>query len=138
MNILQSINLTMKYTADKQENYCVITLEEENINSLLAPHLKSEFVIIKNEGAKNLILNLEKVKFVDSSGLSAILIANRLWAEQGSFIVTGVQNENVKKLFSISRLDTVLTIIPTVSESIDYISMEQIEAQLKTDTDIEE
>lgn len=128
----------MKYTADKQENYCVITLEEENINSLLAPHLKSEFVIIKNEGAKNLILNLEKVKFVDSSGLSAILIANRLWAEQGSFIVTGVQNENVKKLFSISRLDTVLTIIPTVSESIDYISMEQIEAQLKTDTDIEE
>ena len=128
----------MKYTADKQENYCVITLEEENINSLLAPHLKSEFVIIKNEGAKNLILNLEKVKFVDSSGLSAILTANRLWAEQGSFIVTGVQNENVKKLFSISRLDTVLTIIPTVSESIDYISMEQIEAQLKTDTDIEE
>lgn len=128
----------MKYTADKQENYCVITIEEENINSLLAPHLKSEFVIIKNEGAKNLILNLEKVKFVDSSGLSAILTANRLWSEGGSFIVTGVQNENVKKLISISRLDTVLTIIPTVSESVDYISIEQIEAQLNGDNDIEE
>lgn len=128
----------MKYTADKQENYCVITIEEENINSLLAPHLKSEFVIIKNEGAKNLILNLEKVKFVDSSGLSAILTANRLWSEGGSFIVTGVQNENVKKLISISRLDTVLTIIPTVSESVDYLSMEQIEAKLNEDNDIEE
>lgn len=128
----------MKYTADKQENYCVITIDEENINSLLAPHLKSEFVIIKNEGAKNLILNLEKVKFVDSSGLSAILTANRLWSEGGSFIVTGVQNENVKKLISISRLDTVLTIIPTVSESIDYLSMEQIETELKADNDIEE
>ncbi len=128
----------MKYTADKQENYCVITIDEENINSLLAPHLKSEFVIIKNEGAKNLILNLEKVKFVDSSGLSAILTANRLWSEGGSFIVTGVQNENVKKLISISRLDTVLTIIPTVSESVDYLSMEQIESELKADNDIEE
>lgn len=128
----------MKYTADKQESYCVLTIEEENINSLLAPHLKSEFVIIKNEGAKNLILNLEKVKFVDSSGLSAILTANRLWSEEGSFIVTGVENENVKKLISISRLDTVLTIIPTVSESIDYIAMEQIETQLNTDSDIEE
>jgi len=127
----------MKYTADKQENYCVLTIEEENINSLLAPHLKSEFVIIKNEGAKNLILNLEKVKFVDSSGLSAILTANRLWAEGGSFIVTGVQNENVKKLISISRLDTVLTIIPTVSESIDYLSLEQIETDLNSELDMD-
>ncbi len=127
----------MKYTADKQENYCVLTIEEENINSLLAPHLKSEFVIIKNEGAKNLILNLEKVKFVDSSGLSAILTANRLWAEGGSFIVTGVHNENVKKLISISRLDTVLTIIPTVSESIDYLSLEQIETDLNSELDMD-
>ena len=134
---MQSIKSKMKYTADKQENYCIITIEEENINSLLAPHLKSEFVIIKNEGAKNLILNLEKVKFVDSSGLSAILTANRLWSEAGSFIVTGVENENVKKLISISRLDTVLTIIPTVSESVDYLSLEQIETDLSSEQDIE-
>ena len=128
----------MKYTADKKENYCLITVEEQNINSLLAPHLKSEFVILKNEGAKNLILNLEKVDFIDSSGLSAILTANRLWSDGDLFIVTGVENENVKKLISISRLDTVLTIIPTVQESIDYIKMEEIEAQLKTESDVED
>ena len=128
----------MKYTADKTENYCLITLEEENINSLMAPHLKSEFVILKNEGAKNLILNLEKVKFIDSSGLSAILTANRLWAEAGLFIVTGVENESVKKLISISRLDTVLSIIPTVSESIDYITIEDIESKLKAESDSKE
>jgi len=120
----------MKYTADKNENHCIITVEEENINSIIAPNLKSEFVIIKNEGAKNLILNLEKVKFIDSSGLSAILTANRLWSDTGRFIVTGAQHENVKKLIAISRLDSVLTIIPTVLESVDYISMEQIEKEL--------
>jgi len=128
----------MKYTADKTEKYCLITVEEENINSLVAPHLKSEFVIIKNEGAKNLILNLEKVKFIDSSGLSAILTANRLWADAGLFIVTGIENESVKKLISISRLDTVLSIIPTVSESIDYITIEDIEAKLKAESDSKE
>ncbi len=125
----------MKYTADKNENYCLLTVEEDNINSIIAPHLKSEFVIIKNEGAKHLVLNLEKVKFIDSSGLSAILTANRLWADSGMFIVTGIENENVKKLISISRLDTVLTIIPTVSESIDYIKMEEIESSLKGEED---
>ncbi len=123
----------MKYTVDKQEHYAVFSLKEENLNSLIAPQLKSEFVILSNEGVKNLIFDLSGVSFVDSSGLSAILTANRLWKSLGSFILTGVENPNVKKLMEISRLDSVLTIIPTVSESIDYIFMEEIERQINSD-----
>ena len=67
----------MKYSIDKQEGYTVLSLQEENLNSVVAPNLKSELVILRNEGIENLILNLEDVKFVDSSGLSAILTANR-------------------------------------------------------------
>ena len=36
----------MKYTIDKQEKYAVFQLEEPNLNSLVAPNLKSEFVIL--------------------------------------------------------------------------------------------
>jgi len=120
----------MKYSIDKQEKYSVLSLDEENLNSLVAPELKSEFVILSNEGIKNLIFDLSKVKFVDSSGLSAILTANRLWKALGSFVLTGVEYPSVKKLIEISRLDTILTIIPTVSESIDFIFMEELEREL--------
>ncbi len=127
----------MKYSIDKQDQYAVFSLEEENLNSLMAPKLKSEFVILANEGVKNLIFDLSDVHYVDSSGLSAILTADRLWKSLGSFVLTGIEHPSVKKLIKISRLDTVVTIIPTVSESIDYIFMEEIERELNTESDEE-
>ncbi len=127
----------MKYSIDKQERYAVFSLEEDNLNSLLAPKLKSEFVILANEGVQNLIFDLSDVKFVDSSGLSAILTADRLWKSLGSFVLTGIEHPNVKKLIKISRLESVLNIVPTVPESIDFIFMEEIERELNSDPDEE-
>lgn len=120
----------MKYTIDKQERYAVFSLDEENLNSLLAPQLKSEFVILSNEGVNNLILDLSNVAFIDSSGLSAILTGDRLWKRLGSFIVTGIEHPNVKKLIEISRLETILTLVPSVSEAVDYVFMEELEREL--------
>ena len=128
----------MKYSVDKQDKYTVFQLDDETLNSLIAPNLKSEFVVMRNEGVKNLILDLSNVKFVDSSGLSAILTANRLWKGTGRFILTGIQHDSVKKLISISRLDSVLTIIPTVSESVDWIYMDELERELNKEADTED
>jgi len=125
----------MKFTVDKQERYTYLKLEESTFNSLIAPDLKSEFVFYRNEGIKNLILDLSLVEYVDSSGLSAILTAERLWKDFGTFVITGVVSDNIKKLISISRLDTVLTIIPTRQEAIDYILMDEIAREIDSDTD---
>lgn len=127
------VYISMKFSVDKQEKYTVFRLEEETLNSLIAPDVKSKFVIIRNEGVKNLILDLSGVKYVDSSGLSAILTANRIWKDFGAFILTGIHHDSVKKLIEISRLDTVFTIIPTLQESIDYVLMDEIERELKSD-----
>ena len=88
----------MKYSVDKQEKYSVFTLHEDNLNSLIAPVLKSQFAFQKDEGVNNLILDLTDVKYVDSSGLSAMLFANRLWKSDGSFMLTNMNHTNVKKL----------------------------------------
>lgn len=127
----------MKFTLDKTERYTIIKLHEENLNSLLAPDLKSEFVFFSNEGVRNLILDLSDVKYVDSSGLSAILTANRLWKDYGCFVLTGASHPAVKKLIEISRLESILTIIPTIDEAIDYVFMEDIEKELTAEADDE-
>ncbi len=125
----------MKFKINKEERYTVLSLEEDNLNTLLAPELKSEFVIMRNEGVQNLILDLSSVKFVDSSGLSAILTANRLWNDDGTFVLTGIEHDSVKKLIEISRVNTVLTILPTLTESIDFVMMEEIERELNQGDD---
>ncbi|HQX45417.1 MAG: STAS domain-containing protein [Saprospiraceae bacterium] len=120
----------MKYQIDKQERYSVFTLEEPQLNSMIAPLLKSEFVFLRNEGVRNLIFDLQQVDYIDSSGLSSILTANRLWKDYGSFVLTNMNSEGVRKLIEISKLDGILTIIPTIDESVDYIFMEDIERDL--------
>jgi len=121
----------MKFSLDKKDRYSVFSIDEENLNAFLAPNLKSEFVFLRNEGVRNLIFDLSDVKYVDSSGLSSILTANRLWKDYGSFILTEVNHPAVKKLIEISRLETILTIIPTLSESVDYVMMGELEKEVK-------
>lgn len=112
----------MKYTIDKQEHVAILSLQEENLNSLNAPSLKSELVILSNEGVPHLILDLSATKYVDSSGLSAILAANRIWSATGGvFVLTGVVNPSVKKLVEISRLQSVIAVVPTAEEGISLI-----------------
>jgi anti-anti-sigma factor len=120
----------MKYSLDKQDHYSAFQIDEENLNSIIAPGLKSEFVFLRNEGVRNLIFDLSLVKYVDSSGLSAILTANRLWKDYGSFILTGIDHPSVQRLIEISRLETILTIIPTKSEAVDFVMMEELEREI--------
>lgn len=123
----------MKFSLDKQEKYTIFKITEENINSLVAPNLKSEFIFLRNEGVRNLIFDMSEVKYVDSSGLSSVLTANRLWKDSGSFVMAGATHPTVKKLIEISKLDTILTIIPTVEEAIDFVFMEEMENELTDD-----
>lgn len=123
----------MKYSIDKQAHYSVLSLHEDNLNASIAPGLKSDFIIHKNEGAPSLILDLKDVKFVDSSGLSAILTAHRLWKGDGSFVLCGVAHPSVKKLIDISRLQSIIPIEPTLKEAIERVMMERLERELAVD-----
>ena len=114
----------MKYSIDKRENISILTLHEENLNSMIAPDLKSDLIILKNEGVENLVIDLQNVKYVDSSGLSAILTGNRMWKENGIFILTGINSPMVNKLIEISKLNTVLTILPSVQHAVDFLHID--------------
>jgi anti-anti-sigma factor len=123
----------MKYTIDKQEKYTLIQLNETKLDATVSPQLKSEFVTLNAEGNKNIIADLSQVKYIDSSGLSAILIANRLCQDaNGTFILAGV-TDHVMKLIKISQLDTVLELLPSVAEAVDAVFMHEIENDLKQD-----
>jgi anti-sigma B factor antagonist len=121
----------MKYTIDKQEKYSSIRLHEEKLDSSVAPQLKSEMITLHAEGISNIILDLTEVKYTDSSGLSALLVGNRIMQEDGGIFVLASLSEHTMKLIKISQLDTVLNIVPTHEEAVDAVYMHQIEKDLK-------
>lgn len=120
----------MKFTIDKQEKYILFKLDEPRLNSLISPKLKSELILLNKQGTRNIILDLSVVLYSDSSGLSSLLVGNRLCKNsEGSFIITGI-SEHVERLINISQLQTVLSFTPSVEEGIDLLYMEEMERDL--------
>lgn len=121
----------MKYTIDKQEKYSLLGLHEEKMDSSIAPSLKSEMITLHAEGVKNIILDLSEVKYTDSSGLSALLVGNRIFQEEGGIFVLAGLSDHTMKLIKISQLDSVLHILPSVEEAVDAVFMHEIEKDMK-------
>lgn len=120
----------MNLSIDKQEKYALVTIKEAKLTSVVAPELKAEIVMLHHEAFKNMIFDMSEVQYCDSSGLSAILVGYRMCRDSnGVFVLAGVQ-EHVKKLISISQLDSMLLQVPTTNEAIDLIFMEEVEKQL--------
>lgn len=112
----------MEFKIEKLPNYTLIQVLEEKLDTHIAPTLKSELVLVSGNGEKNIVLDLSKCRYCDSSGLSAILVANRLCKNaSGTFVLTGL-NDAVERLITISQLDTVLNITSDVAEAAKLIS----------------
>jgi len=111
----------MDFKVEQQPNYTLIRVLHEKLDTHVAPSLKSELVLISGNGEKNIILDLGKCRYCDSSGLSSILVANRLCKNSGGmFVLTGL-NDAVERLITISQLDTVLNITMNVEEAVALI-----------------
>lgn len=130
-----SKQISMKYTVDYQEKYSLLKLQENKLNAGIAPDLKSQLTAMHAEGSKNIILDMTEVKYTDSSGLSALLVGNRIVRENdGIFVLTSL-SDHTTKLIKISQLDSVLNILPTVEEGIDAVFMYEMENELKQEKD---
>lgn len=122
----------MHFSLDKTEKYVVIKLHEQKLNTLIAAELKSELLLLNTQGFNNIILDLDESLYCDSSGLSAILVGNRLCRNaNGSFVITGL-SDTVMKLVQISQLDQVLNIALTANDAIDFILETEEEQKIES------
>ena len=80
---------------------------------------------LAQDGVKSLIVDMQAVKYVDSSGLSALLVGNRSFGETGAFVLFNV-TDHVMKLISISQLDKVMTIVAGQEEAADVVLLSAI------------
>lgn len=125
----------MKFSTEIRDHIAIVKSHVEKLDALHAPELKGELVRIAKEGTVYMVLDLSESRYCDSSGLSAVLIGNRLCRDaEGGFVLCGLQ-PSVEKLVQISQLDKVLTIVPTASEGFDYLVMHITESQMGADNE---
>ncbi len=115
----------MTFEIRKNEKYTLVKVNTDRLDTNNAPDLKSELVVINNDGEKNIILDLSSVNYCDSSGLRSVLVANRLCEDAiGAFILCGLQPD-VENLVHISMLHTVLLITKTAEEAEELLEKKE-------------
>lgn len=111
----------MDFTVNQIGLTSIIFTNVEKLNATNAPQLKGEVVVLKDKSINNIIIDMSKTKYCDSSGLSAILLANRHCKDtNGKFVLCGLQ-KNVEKLIEISQLNRVLSIAKDEKEALQLI-----------------
>jgi anti-sigma B factor antagonist len=94
----------------------VISLEGE-IDLHVSPRIAATLTTAVKEKPRNLIVDLAKVSYIDSSGLAVLIEAMQSVEKYGGkFALAGLQ-ENVKPIFEIARLDQVFRIFPDVDSA---------------------
>ena len=117
-----STRTTMQVKIEKKEGFVVFNIKELELDSNNSPTLKDSIYSLSNEGYKNMVIDMTNTKYCNSSGLSALLVANRLCKKQGGvFVLSGI-NESVHRLIKISQLDSILQICESVTDAEQFIN----------------
>lgn len=100
----------MNFEVEKNGASVTLKLHERKLDSGVSPELKGEFLILCKPKVETLHIDLQDVEFCDSSGLSALLIADRKMKEHGGKVVLHNVHKKVISLIKISMLDRVFEI----------------------------
>jgi anti-sigma B factor antagonist len=110
----------MKFEVKKNGKATVLKLCGRKLDTSVSPELKAEFLILcKPKVAHKLIVDMTEVQFCDSSGLSALLIADRTMREHGGTVHLVHVHKKVLDLMKISQLDRLFTINDKVEDAIN-------------------
>ncbi len=86
----------------------------------LANSLKAESKLndLLAEGATNIIIDLEKLEFMSSSGLRAIIFLQKKLSERGGKLVLANMSDTVENLFNLTRLYDLFVVRNSLSEAL--------------------
>jgi anti-sigma B factor antagonist len=86
------------------------------INISTSPELKKQF---EKQPAKKTVVDLEKVTYIDSSGLATLVEMLKKTKGQGGSLGLSGMSDKVRSLFEITKLDKLFAIYPNQQEALN-------------------
>jgi anti-sigma B factor antagonist len=112
----------MNINIDEQGTTVLIEVKEERLDAHNSSELKTQMLTLFDEGKNNLVIDLQDVRFVDSSGLGSLVSGfKNASARNGTLKLSGLQPQ-VKSMFELTRLHRVFEIFPGSEEAVASFS----------------
>ncbi len=105
---------------EKINNITVVRFDNiDRFNALITEPVKEDLKSFFNIAGTRLILNLEGIKYIDSSGFGVFLsILKTATNNKGTFKICGITPE-VMELFKLLQLHNVFTLYPTLDDCLE-------------------
>ena len=111
----------MRLYKHQNNNIVLIQALENRVDSNLAPDFKKELLASIVQDSPNVIVDLQNVDYMDSSGLGALLFGHRQANHnKGMFVLINLQDQ-VEKLIKIAQLTRILQICDSQEQAIRLI-----------------
>lgn len=111
----------MNFETTQKNNTAVVRTLVDKLDATNSSELKTELTVLNKNGVNSMVIDMEATRYCDSSGLSAILAANRLCKDSsGIFILCGL-NDTIMNLIKIAQLDRVFTLAKNNEEAIKLL-----------------
>jgi anti-sigma B factor antagonist len=109
----------MNILTEKHNGKTILSLKEERLDAHNSAELKDRILKVLEDGSHHLIIDLAQVRFIDSSGLGALLSGYKNASlRSGSFVLAGLQ-PRVQSMFELTRLHRVFEIYASLQEALD-------------------
>lgn len=99
----QAVGPDLRLTTDRDGNRAVVTVQGE-LDAYSAPGLEEEASGLLAAGVSELVFDLSGTNFLDSSGLRAILTAQRRLVDRDGRLSLRAPSEPVRRLLDITGL----------------------------------
>jgi len=99
----------------------VVKVVAPRLDAREAVEFKAQMADWIRQGPQTILLNLAEVRFIDSSGLGAIVSVLKLLGRQGDLVLCGV-TEPVLSLFKLTRMDRVFQMYAQESEALTALA----------------
>jgi anti-sigma B factor antagonist len=90
-------------------NAIVVKLLDARFDGSTAPLVKEGFARLIGQGHRRIALDISEVEFIDSSGLSAAVWAQKRLGGNDKFVIGGVR-DSVMSIFRLTQLDKILRV----------------------------
>ena len=109
--------MTISWSTKEQSGITILTPDTTRLDALCSSEFKEGFEAQVGPDVKNVILNLEKVEFIDSTGLGKLVSIKRVMSEQGRLIFCSI-NSGVMRALELTRLNQVFEITEDLESAI--------------------
>lgn len=100
----------------QQGEYLVVTVNAARTDASAALEFKDSMNAIDESNSK-ILFNLEQVKFIDSSGLGAVVSVMKHLGK-GRKLDLCALTPNVEKVFRLTRMDSIFSIYATLEQAV--------------------